>query len=166
LTITQAGSLKLRTHEHTAQYDGAIANYLGQEEDGFSHTINLQFNKTQSMRYGENPHQSAAFYIEKNITEACVASSRQCQGKEMSYNNMADADAALECVRSFNEPACVIVKHVLDRTFLASLSTFGAMITSTNWRSIMACAVFSFKLRLKAIMPPNAEVGSVLKASL
>ncbi|VVM22878.1 IMP cyclohydrolase (EC / Phosphoribosylaminoimidazolecarboxamide formyltransferase (EC [uncultured Gammaproteobacteria bacterium] len=63
------------------------------------------------MRYGENPHQSAAFYIEKNITEACVASSRQCQGKEMSYNNMADADAALECVRSFNEPACVIVKH-------------------------------------------------------
>jgi phosphoribosylaminoimidazolecarboxamide formyltransferase/IMP cyclohydrolase len=89
------------------------------------------------MRYGENPHQSAAFYIEKNITEACVASSRQCQGKKMSYNNMADADAALECVRSFNEPA---------RTFLASLSTFGAMITSTNWRSIMACAVFSFSL--------------------
>lgn len=63
------------------------------------------------MRYGENPHQSAAFYVEKNITEACVASSTQCQGKEMSYNNMADADAALECVRSFNEPACVIVKH-------------------------------------------------------
>jgi hypothetical protein len=78
---------------------------------------------------------------------------------------MADADAALECVRSFNEPACVIVK-LLDRTFLASLSTFGAMITSTNWRSIMACAVFSFKLRLKAIMPPNAEGGAVLKASL
>ena len=110
-TLETRTRLALKTFEHTAQYDGAIANYLGQEEDGFSHTINLQFNKTQSMRYGENPHQSAAFYIEKNITEACVASSRQCQGKEMSYNNMADADAALECVRSFNEPACVIVKH-------------------------------------------------------
>ncbi len=110
-TLNTRIKLALKTFEHTAQYDGAIANYLGQEEDGFSHTINLQFNKTQSMRYGENPHQSAAFYIEKNITEACVASSRQCQGKKMSYNNMADADAALECVRSFNEPACVIVKH-------------------------------------------------------
>ena len=103
--------LALKAFEHTAQYDGAIANYLGKEEDGLPHTMNLQFHKTQSMRYGENPHQSAAFYVEKNITEACVASSTQCQGKEMSYNNMADADAALECVRSFNEPACVIVKH-------------------------------------------------------
>jgi phosphoribosylaminoimidazolecarboxamide formyltransferase/IMP cyclohydrolase len=55
--------LALKTFEHTAQYDGAIANYLDQEEDGFSHTINLQFNKTQSMRYGENPHQSAAFSL-------------------------------------------------------------------------------------------------------
>ena len=63
------------------------------------------------MRYGENPHQSAAFYVENNISEACVASSTQSQGKEMSFNNMADADAALECVRSFDEPACVIVKH-------------------------------------------------------
>jgi phosphoribosylaminoimidazolecarboxamide formyltransferase/IMP cyclohydrolase len=78
--------LALKAFEHTAQYDGAIANYLGKEEDGFSHTMNLQFHKTQSMRYGENPHQSAAFYVEKNITEACVASSTQCQGKEMSYN--------------------------------------------------------------------------------
>jgi len=63
------------------------------------------------MRYGENPHQSAAFYKENNIAEACVASSTQFQGKEMSFNNMADADAALECVRTFEEPACVIVKH-------------------------------------------------------
>ncbi|NYT27330.1 bifunctional phosphoribosylaminoimidazolecarboxamide formyltransferase/IMP cyclohydrolase [Candidatus Thiodubiliella endoseptemdiera] len=103
--------LALKTFEHTAQYDGAIANYLGKGEDGFSNTMNLQFNKVQSMRYGENPHQNAAFYVENNITEACVASSTQFQGKEMSFNNMADADAALECVRSFDEPACVIVKH-------------------------------------------------------
>ena len=110
-TLETRTKLALKTFEHTAQYDGAIANYLGKEQDGFSNTINLQFHKTQSMRYGENPHQNAAFYVEKNITEACVASSAQFQGKEMSYNNMADADAALECVRSFNAPACVIVKH-------------------------------------------------------
>ena len=103
--------LALKTFEHTAQYDGAIANYLGKEEDGFSNTMNLQFHKTQSMRYGENPHQNAAFYVENNIAESCVASSAQFQGKEMSFNNMADADAALECVRSFDAPACVIVKH-------------------------------------------------------
>ncbi|ALE52306.1 phosphoribosylaminoimidazolecarboxamide formyltransferase [Candidatus Thioglobus autotrophicus] len=110
-TLETRIKLALKTFEHTAQYDGAIANYLGKEEDGFSNTMNLQFHKTQSMRYGENPHQSAAFYKESNITETCVASSTQFQGKEMSYNNMADADAALECVRSFDEPACVIVKH-------------------------------------------------------
>jgi phosphoribosylaminoimidazolecarboxamide formyltransferase/IMP cyclohydrolase len=110
-TLKTRTKLALKTFEHTAQYDGAIANYLGKEQDGFSNTINLQFHKTQSMRYGENPHQNAAFYVEQNITEACVASSTQFQGKEMSYNNMADADAALECVRSFNAPACVIVKH-------------------------------------------------------
>ncbi len=110
-TLETRTKLALKTFEHTAQYDGAIANYLGKEEDGFSNTMNLQFNKTQSMRYGENPHQSAAFYVENNISAACVASSTQFQGKEMSFNNMADADAALECVRTFNNPACVIVKH-------------------------------------------------------
>ncbi|SFV80121.1 IMP cyclohydrolase / Phosphoribosylaminoimidazolecarboxamide formyltransferase [hydrothermal vent metagenome] len=110
-TLETRTKLALKTFEHTAQYDGAIANYLGKGEDGFSNTMNLQFNKVQSMRYGENPHQNAAFYTENNITESCVASSTQFQGKEMSYNNMADADAALECVRNFDEPACVIVKH-------------------------------------------------------
>ncbi len=110
-TPATRAKLALKTFEHTAQYDGAIANYLGKGKDGFSNTLNLQFRKTQSMRYGENPHQNAAFYVENNITEACIASSKQLQGKEMSYNNMADADAALECVRSFDKPACVIVKH-------------------------------------------------------
>jgi phosphoribosylaminoimidazolecarboxamide formyltransferase/IMP cyclohydrolase len=110
-TLKTRTKLALKAFEHTAQYDGAIANYLGKEQDGFSNTINLQFNKVQSMRYGENPHQNASFYVENDIKEACVASSIQFQGKEMSYNNMADTDAALECVRSFNDPACVIVKH-------------------------------------------------------
>ncbi len=110
-TLETRTKLALTAFEYTAQYDGAIANYLGKDNDGFSNTLNLQFHKVQSMRYGENPHQNSAFYIENNIAESCIASSTQFQGKAMSYNNMADADAALECVRSFDAPACVIVKH-------------------------------------------------------
>ena len=103
--------LAMKAFEHTAQYDGAIANYLGREDDGFSNTLNLQFVKSQTMRYGENPHQKAAFYKETKVNEASVSSSKQIQGKELSFNNLADADAALECVRNFNDPSCVIVKH-------------------------------------------------------
>jgi phosphoribosylaminoimidazolecarboxamide formyltransferase/IMP cyclohydrolase len=103
--------LALKAFEHTAQYDGAIANYLGREDNGFSNTLNLQFFKSQTMRYGENPHQKAAFYKETKVNEASVSSSKQIQGKELSFNNLADADAALECVRNFNDPSCVIVKH-------------------------------------------------------
>ncbi len=108
-------NLAVKAFEHTAQYDGAIANWLGGKVDGgstsFPRTFNMQFNKVQEMRYGENPHQKAAFYTENNINEASISTAKQLQGKEMSYNNVADTDAALECVKSFNEPACVIVKH-------------------------------------------------------
>jgi len=110
-TLSMRKSLAMKTFEHTAQYDGAIASYLGRMEDGFSNTINLQFVKSQTMRYGENPHQSAAFYKESSLLEASVSSSHQIQGKPLSYNNLADADAALECVRDFEEPSCVIIKH-------------------------------------------------------
>ncbi len=109
--------LAVKTFEHTANYDGAIANYLGAiDESGsktrFPRTINLQFNKTQEMRYGENPHQNAAFYIEQAPEIGTIATSRQLQGKELSYNNIGDTDAALECVKQYNEqPTCVIVKH-------------------------------------------------------
>ena len=110
-TLSTRKSLAMKTFEHTAQYDGAIANYLGRMEDGFSNTINLQFVKSQTMRYGENPHQTAAFYKETNLIEASVSASHQLQGKPLSFNNLADADAALECVRDFEEPSCVIIKH-------------------------------------------------------
>lgn len=108
--------LAVRTFEHTAQYDGAIANYLGAiGEDGrpgrFPHTFNSQYVKRQEMRYGENPHQAAAFYVEHEPAEASISTATQLQGKELSYNNIGDTDAALECVRQFEEPACVIVKH-------------------------------------------------------
>ena len=108
--------LAVKAFEHTANYDGMIANYLGRiREDGamdeLPRTINLQFNKVQEMRYGENPHQHAAFYSEKEPAQACIATAKQLQGKELSFNNIGDTDAALECVKQFEEPACVIVKH-------------------------------------------------------
>ncbi len=109
-------SLAIKAYEHTAQYDGAIANYFGHmvqkpEEQAFPRTINLQFKHTLSMRYGENPHQAAAFYSAPGVREPSVASARQIQGKALSFNNIADTDAALECVKQFEEPCCVIVKH-------------------------------------------------------
>lgn len=105
--------LAVKTFEHTAQYDGAIANHLGKitTDNEFPRTYNSQFLKKQDMRYGENPHQQAAFYVEENNDSANISSSVQLQGKALSYNNIADTDAALECVKSFSDPACVIVKH-------------------------------------------------------
>ncbi len=109
--------LAVKTFEHTARYDGAIANYLGAipsngEQARFPRTYSSQYVKAQDLRYGENPHQAAAFYVERAPAEASVATATQLQGKELSFNNIADTDAALECVKSFTDaPACVIVKH-------------------------------------------------------
>ena len=115
--------LAVAAYEHTAQYDGMIANYFGtmvpsygknkegDEESKFPRTFNMQFKKKQDMRYGENSHQAAAFYVENDIQEISVSTATQLQGKALSYNNIADTDSALECVKSFSEPACVIVKH-------------------------------------------------------
>jgi phosphoribosylaminoimidazolecarboxamide formyltransferase/IMP cyclohydrolase len=106
-------NLALKSFEHTARYDTAIASYLGNISGiQFPQTLNLQFYLSQTMRYGENPHQNAAFYREKTPASGTIAAANQLQGKELSYNNIADADAALECVKSFNDmPTCVIVKH-------------------------------------------------------
>ncbi|ARV73816.1 bifunctional phosphoribosylaminoimidazolecarboxamide formyltransferase/IMP cyclohydrolase [Vibrio campbellii] len=123
LTLKTRFDLAIAAFEHTASYDGMIANYFGtmvpsygenkegDEESKFPRTFNQQFEKKQDMRYGENSHQAAAFYVEANPQEASVSTARQIQGKALSYNNIADTDAALECVKEFNEPACVIVKH-------------------------------------------------------
>jgi len=127
LTLQTRFNLAIKAFEHTAAYDGMIANYFGtlvpdysgtsNEPAGhFPRTLNLQYIKKQNMRYGENSHQQAAFYVEeayltKNSKEASVATAKQLQGKALSYNNIADTDAALECVKEFDQPACVIVKH-------------------------------------------------------
>ncbi|MFC4160486.1 bifunctional phosphoribosylaminoimidazolecarboxamide formyltransferase/IMP cyclohydrolase [Chitinimonas lacunae] len=108
--------LAQKAFSHTAAYDGAVSNYLtGLTEDGekltFPERLNLQFHKTQDMRYGENPHQAAAFYRDLDPARGSLAHYCQLQGKELSYNNIADADAAWEAVKAFDGPACVIVKH-------------------------------------------------------
>jgi phosphoribosylaminoimidazolecarboxamide formyltransferase/IMP cyclohydrolase len=116
--------LAQKVFAHTAAYDGMISSYLsalqpGAEEQGaavpvreaFPAVVTLQLHKTQDMRYGENPHQAAAFYREAQPAAGSLALWQQLQGKALSYNNIADADAAWECVKTFDEPACVIVKH-------------------------------------------------------
>jgi len=108
--------LAAKVFAHTAAYDGAISNYLtsldaAHRRREYPGVLTLQFAKLADLRYGENPHQSAAFYRERQPVEGGIAALRQVQGKELSYNNIADADAAWECVKSFGEPACVIVKH-------------------------------------------------------
>jgi phosphoribosylaminoimidazolecarboxamide formyltransferase/IMP cyclohydrolase len=108
--------LAAKVFAHTAAYDGAIANYLTSLDEhrrrlDYAEVLTLQFCKIDDLRYGENPHQSAAFYRDLHPVAGSLAQYRQLQGKELSYNNLADADAAWECAKSFAEPACVIVKH-------------------------------------------------------
>ncbi len=109
-------ALAVKVYQHTAAYDGAISNYLGARLDGtvreFPATFTIQVKKAQDLRYGENPQQSAAFYVEKEITEPCVSNAVQLQGKELSFNNIIDLDAAIETVKEFSDrPAAVIIKH-------------------------------------------------------
>ena len=124
LTYKTRFDLAIKAFEHTAEYDGMIANYFGaridatdceddcgHEHSEFPRTFNVQVSKKQDLRYGENSHQSAAFYVENDIQEASVSTATQLQGKELSFNNIADTDSALEFVKEFEEPACVIVKH-------------------------------------------------------
>ena len=116
LTDTTRFSLAQKVFAHTANYDANVSNYLGAiSTDGvdldYPLTFSVQFKKLQDMRYGENPHQSAAFYGQANPPTGTLASAKQLQGKALSYNNIADTDAALECVLSYQEVACVIVKH-------------------------------------------------------
>ncbi|OOF14926.1 bifunctional phosphoribosylaminoimidazolecarboxamide formyltransferase/IMP cyclohydrolase [Salinivibrio sp. MA427] len=122
LTHATRFDLAIAAFEHTAAYDAMIANYFGTQVPAYHHaedsqdspfprTLSQHWVKKQDMRYGENSHQAGAFYTEAHPQEASVATATQLQGKALSYNNIADTDAALECVKEFEQPACVIVKH-------------------------------------------------------
>ncbi|HKJ08044.1 MAG TPA: bifunctional phosphoribosylaminoimidazolecarboxamide formyltransferase/IMP cyclohydrolase [Gammaproteobacteria bacterium] len=174
--------LAVKVFEHTARYDGAIANYLGAiEPDGtheaFPRTLSLQYRKVQPMRYGENPHQRAAFYVEQGESQACVATARQLQGKELSYNNVADTDAALECVKSYTEgPACVIVKHAnpcgvalganlleaYDRAFRTDpTSAFGGIIAFNRPLDVETAKAIVDRQFVEVIIAPEVEPAAV-----
>ncbi len=114
-TAATRSRLAAKVFAHTARYDAMVASYLASRQESgterFPATLPLVFDKMQDLRYGENPHQQAALYREPMAREPSVATARVLQGKDLSFNNIADADTAIECVRQFEEPACVIVKH-------------------------------------------------------
>ena len=142
--------LAVKVFQHTAAYDGAISNYLGarlgEKVEAFPDTLTIQVKKSQDLRYGENPQQAAAFYVERVQREVSVATCHQIQGKELSYNNIADTDAALECVKQFSEaPACVIVKHAnpcgvaMGSTLLAAYDRAYSTDPESAFGGIIAC---------------------------
>ena len=174
--------LAVKTYEHTARYDGAIANHLGtlagggRAEDGapgrFPRTLSRQYVKRQDMRYGENPHQAAAFYAERAPAEPGVATARQLQGKALSFNNIADTDAALECVKAFDAPACVIVKHAnpcgvavgaslreaYERAFKTDpTSAFGGIIAFNRPLDAQTAALIVERQFVEVIIAPSVE---------
>ena len=181
VTAATRFDLAVKTFEHTAGYDGAIANYLGARVAGelvdFPRTMNLQFRQVQTMRYGENPHQKAAFFVEKEQPEACIATARQLQGKELSYNNIADTDAALECVKQFSEgPTCVIVKHAnpcgvaLGGTLLEAYerafstdpeSAFGGIIAFNQELDAETARAIIDRQFVEVIIAPSVAAGAV-----
>ena len=169
--------LALKSFEHTARYDTAIAAYLSKTlSTDFPDTLNLQFQRRQNMRYGENPHQKAAFYQEKNPPQGSIASATQLQGKELSYNNIADADAALECVKAFaDQPACVIVKHanpcgvavsnsILDAYNLAyatdPTSAFGGIIAFNRELDEITASEIVNRQFVEVIIAPSVSDGA------
>src|SRR5450755_3986049 len=114
-SIDTRSRLAAKAFAHTARYDTMVASYmqqrLGYEDDGFDEQLALYFDKQQDLRYGENPHQRAAYYRNPGARGGSVTTARVLQGRDLSYNNIADADTAIECVRQFAGAACVIVKH-------------------------------------------------------
>ncbi len=178
--------LAAKTYSHTAAYDGAVANYLTRlgpngATETFPGVLSLQFIKSGELRYGENPHQNAAFYLESEPPPASIAAARYVQGKALSFNNVADADAALECVKSFDEgAACVIVKHAnpcgvavaddinkaYDRAFNTDpTSAFGGIIAINRDLSMELATEILKRQFVEVIIAPRicAEALPVLK---
>ena len=174
--------LAQKAYARTAAYDGAISNWLGAiidhpqaKAEGFPRTFTVQLAKAQSLRYGENPHQQAVFYVADQAPAGCIATARQLQGKELSYNNIADTDAALECVKEFTEkPACVIVKHAnpcgvaeadtlaaaYDRAFKTDPeSAFGGIIAFTRELDAETAKTIVERQFVEVIIAPSVAAG-------
>ena len=172
--------LATRAYAHTARYDTAVAAWLARSAEPaaapYPESLELKFIKKRDLRYGENPHQSGAFYAEPAARPGSIASARQLQGKELSYNNIADADTALECVRQFETPACVIVKHAnpcgvaLGKTPLAAYeqayrtdptSAFGGVIAFNRPLDAPTARVIIERQFVEIIIAPSAEPAAL-----
>jgi len=182
-SIDTRSSLAAKAFAHTAKYDTMVSSYLlGREataEESFPQTLPLIYEKIQDLRYGENPHQQAAFYREPGASGSCIAAARTLQGKELSFNNIADTDTAVECVRVFNEPACVIVKHAnpcgvatavslvdaYDRAYRTDpTSAFGGIIAFNRELDAATATAIVGRQFVEVIVAPSvsAEAGAVL----
>jgi phosphoribosylaminoimidazolecarboxamide formyltransferase/IMP cyclohydrolase len=174
-TLVQRSKYALKAFQHTAAYDAGVARYLAaQQDDNFPDHLNLAFVKLQSLRYGENPHQQAAFYRERQAVEqATIAAAKQIQGKALSFNNIADTDAALECVKSFAEPCCVVVKHAnpcgvalgndilqaYDKAFATDpTSAFGGVIAFNRTLDVETLSAVLERQFVEVIVAPEVSV--------
>jgi phosphoribosylaminoimidazolecarboxamide formyltransferase/IMP cyclohydrolase len=175
--------LATRAFAHTARYDGLVAAYLSrhsgtqQQQDDLPVYFTPQFQIRQELRYGENPHQMAGFYIESSVDPSGIAAARQLQGKELSYNNINDADAALECVSQFEQmPACVIVKHAnpcgvaeaedntqayLNAFATDPVSSFGGIIAFNQQVNADTAAAIIDKQFVEVVIAPRFSDGAI-----
>lgn len=162
--------LMQKAFSHTAYYDSLISNYMNRTKV-FTDELSFGYTKVADMRYGENPHQRAAFYKEPFVQETNIADAQIIQGKQLSYNNIMDADAALRCIKEFSEPAAVVVKHAnpcgvavaedslqaFQRAFEAdSLSAFGGII-ALNRPCTKAIAEYLSKIFIEIVLAPSFE---------
>ena len=181
-TLDQRRQLAAKVYAHTARYDGAIANWLGaraetDQVEQFPPSLQLSFERKTVLRYGENPHQNGALYIERNAPAGGVANARVLAGKELSFNNIADADAALECVKAFRKaPACVIVKHAnpcgvaLGETALEAyerayatdpVSAFGGIIAFNQPLDVATAQALLERQFVEVVIAPEVDAAAL-----
>ena len=178
-------SLAHKAFAHTANYDATISNFLGslvekEDENNYPRTFTMQFHKQAVLRYGENPHQTGAFYREEPISPGTLSDAEQLQGKPLSYNNIADTDVALECALSFDQPACVIVKHAnpcgvavaesllsaYEKAYLSdSVSAFGGIIAFNRPLNRETAARIVAQQFVEVIIAPEIEEGVIAETS-
>ncbi len=183
LNIEMRRGLAAKAYAHTASYDTAITRYLSESlrEEPLGERFLYSGGRSQTLRYGENPHQQAAFYVDQRAPAGSLARATQLQGKELSYNNIADSDAAVECVRQFEAPACVIVKHAnpcgvavadsiaeaYDKAFKTDpTSAFGGIIAFNRLLDADTAREIIDRQFVEVIIAPNiaADAADVLSA--
>ena len=179
LSIESRRRLAAKAYAHTASYDAAITKYLSKSlgDDALGERFLYSGRLSERMRYGENPHQNAAFYVDQQTPAGSLAAAKQLQGKALSYNNIADSDAALECVKQFDAPACVIVKHAnpcgvavadsivdaYDRAFKTDpTSAFGGIIAFNRPLDVKTAELIVDRQFVEVIVAPSIDADALI----